>query len=317
MSVTVVIPTLNRPALVRCCVESIMRGERLPDSIVVCDQSEGSLAAETRRVVENIAGAGVQVKYIHLHRPSASAARNKGIDSARTDVVAFIDDDCVADRRWLSVLMGTYEAVSDVEPVSSVTGRVLPMPTGGAGMALSSRTSTRPRLYRGRDGSMERGEWAPWDAGTGGNILAPRTTLFAVGCFDLRLGPGTPAEAAEDIDLLYKLGRVGTIVYEPGAVVYHPRGTRRARLVSRYRYGRGMGAMLVRHLARKDPAARQLLWLYVRHQSAQALRRGVLGPIETLLSLAGVLVPVVRYRAGALLARKRRLGRERGARELR
>ncbi len=306
VSITVVIPTLNRPAVVRRCVESIVRGQRLPDRIVVCDQSAGELAAETRRLVESAAGPDVQLKYKHLGRPSASAAGNEGIDSARTDLVAFIDDDCIAGERWLAALAGAYEATSDVEPVSAVTGRVLPMRTRKAGVAVSSRTSTERRLFRGRDGSMERGEWAPWDAGTGGNIVAPRTTLLAAGGFDLHLGPGTPAAAAEDIDLLYRLGRMGTIVYEPDAVVYHPQSTHRSRLMSRYRYGRGMGAMLVRHLARKDPAARQLLWLYLRHQSAQALRRGVLGPVETLLSLAGVLVPVIRYRAGIPRRRKRR-----------
>jgi glycosyltransferase involved in cell wall biosynthesis len=304
MSVTVVIPTLNRPAMVRRCVESILRGERLPRRIVVCDQSTGTAAAETRRQVESAPEHGVEVRYIHLAVPSASAARNKGLDAARTDVVAFIDDDCVAAEGWLAALMGTYEGTSDTEPVSAVTGRVLPMRTRRRGVALSSRTSTERRLFRGRDGSMERGEWAPWDAGTGGNILAPRTTLLAVGGFDPSLGPGSPAAAAEDIDLLYKLGRMGTIVYEPGAVVYHPQGTRRARLLSRYRYGRGMGAMLARHLARKDPAARQLLWLYLRHQGAHALRSGRLGPVETLLSLAGVSMPVARYWAGTLRPRK-------------
>jgi hypothetical protein len=172
-------------------------------------------------------------------------------------------------------------------------------------VAVSSRTSTERRLFNGRDGSMERGEWAPWDAGTGGNILAPRTTLLAISGFDRSLGPGSPGAAAEDIDLLYRLARTGTIVYEPDGVVYHPLSTHRARLLSRYRYGRGMGAMLARHLARKDPAARQLLLLYVRHQGAQALRRGVLGPVEALLSLAGVSVPVTRYWAGTLRQRRK------------
>jgi glycosyltransferase involved in cell wall biosynthesis len=303
MTTTVVIPTLNRPRQVRRCIESILRGERLPERVVVCDQGAGEAASETRRLVEGAAERGVEVMYLHLSTASASAARNRGLDAARTDLVAFIDDDCTADARWLAALVGTYESTSDGVPVSAVTGRVLPVRGGGGGVAVSSRTSTERRLFNGRDGSMERGEWAPWDAGTGGNILAPRTTLLAIGGFDRSLGPGSAGAAAEDIDLLYRLARMGTIVYEPDAVVYHPLSTHRARLLSRYRYGRGMGAMLARHLARKDPAARQLLLLYVRHQGAQALRRGVLGPVETLLSLAGVSVPVTRYWAGTLRQR--------------
>ena len=142
---------------------------------------------------------------------------------------------------------------------------------------------------------MARGEWAPWDTGSGGNILSPRQTLLDIGGFDTRLGPGTRARAAEDIDLLYRLTLAGTIIYEPGAVVYHAAKSRKEHLASRYPYGRGMGALLAKHLAsRERQTARQLLMLYVRHQAANVFRHGVWGPIESFLVLSGAMGALIR-----------------------
>jgi hypothetical protein len=109
--------------------------------------------------------------------------------------------------------------------------------------------------------------------------------LLSIGGFDTSLGPGTPAAAAEDIDLLYRLARIGTLVYEPSAPVSHPATTRRKRLESRIRYGRGMGAMLAGRMRAGDPAARALSSLYLRHHVAQSFRTGLWGPLEGSLTL--------------------------------
>ena len=60
--------------------------------------------------------------------------------------------------------------------------------------------------------------------------------------------------------------------------------------------------MLALHLKQGDPDARRLASLYLRHQGAEALRRGPWGPVEAILTLAGVAVPLARLE----LARLRR-----------
>lgn len=287
--VTVVIPTLGRPHLLRRCVQSVLSGALAPERIIVCDQSNDS---STRLVVEGFQGRGSAVLYLHQPTANASAARNAGLYAATTDLVAFTDDDCVADENWLAALVSAYKSTSRKESVSGVTGRVVPLYTGRGGVAVSSRLSQEPRHFRAREGGMERGEWAPWDVGTGANILAPRRILLSVGGFNPQLGPGSDAEAAEDVDLLYRLARAGTLVYEPQAAVQHPTSTRRERTRSRAKYGRGMGSMLALHLQAGDPAAKRLISLYLRHQSAQALRRGTWGPVEAALVLSSAAGPL-------------------------
>jgi glycosyltransferase involved in cell wall biosynthesis len=286
-----VVPTLDRPDLLRRCLSSVLHGNRQPDQVVVCDQSKG---AQTSRLVEEIARRYVCVRYVHLDWPHTSRARNAGLAAARTDLVAFIDDDCVAHRGWLEALSNVYAEASRMEDeacrtVSAVAGSVLPLygGPGRRGHAIAQRAGTMRRYFRGGSVGMKAGHWAPWDVGTGANIISARRLLLAAGGFDEELGPGSRASAAEDIDLIYRLARAGTLVYEPGAVVYHPTKDRWGRLRSRFAYGRGMGAMLARHAAAGEGSARTLLLLYGRHQLASMLRGGAWGPVESILTLAG------------------------------
>jgi GT2 family glycosyltransferase len=292
-SACVVVPTLDRPDLLTRCIESVLKGERQPDQLVVCDQS---IDTETRQAVEKINQEGATVQYLHMERPHTSMARNAGLYASRTSLVAFIDDDCVAHPRWLNALVSRYESASAKESIASVCGRVLPLREGNTARkhAVSSRNSPNLRYLRRGKGSKTFAGWAPWDAGTGGNLLAPRASLLAVGGFDTRLGPGSPARSAEDIDLLYRLSEQGTLIYEPAAAVYHPMQSRGGRLRRRFSYGQGMGSMLGLHLWERDKSARGLLLLYVRHQIANAARRGAWGLPESTLQLAGAGYALVR-----------------------
>ncbi len=291
-TISVVVPTMNRPDALRECIESVLGGEMRPKQVIIADQSKSN---SIRLMVEGLTSVGTDLRYLHLQRPNASAARNAGLRAAQTELVAFIDDDCTAGHEWLAALVGEYSESRAIESVAAVTGSVLPSFSDKSGVATSSRASTERRVYRASEGGMARGEWAPWDTGSGGNILSPRQTLLDIGGFDIRLGPGTPARAAEDIDLLYRLARAGTIIYQPGAIVYHAAKSRKEHLASRYPYGRGMGAMLAKHLASGErKTARQLLILYVRHQAANTFRRGAWGPVESFLVLSGALGALAR-----------------------
>jgi GT2 family glycosyltransferase len=299
ISVSVVIPTYNRPARLHRCLLSVLGGVLPPARLVVCDQSEGE---EIRRMLAGIEAGTTEVRYLHLDRPNASAARNAGWRSIDSTLVAFVDDDCVADSGWLAAGVAEYHRASAQERVIAVTGRVLPLFSAQRGIPVSTRAAVDRCVYRAREGGLERGAWAPWDAGTGGNLLVARDALRAIGGFDPLLGPGTPAGAAEDVDLLYRLARVGTIVYQPAAVIHHPTDSRRERLASRYGYGKGMGAMLAKHLSAGDPAARRLKGLYLRHQGMNSVRRGLWGPSETALSLAGFVVGLLHRRPNSFPA---------------
>jgi O-antigen biosynthesis protein len=268
VSVSVVICTKDRPDALARCIDALRECTPPPAQVVVVDQGDRPAAP-----------AGVE--YVHMTERGVSRGRNRGARAAEHELLAFTDDDCVPAPEWIRVLERGFEG-----GVDGVTGRVLPLP-GESGVAVSSRTSTARRTFSGPGQT-------PWAIGTGGNLSVRRSAFEAVGGFDEALGPGTPARAAEDVDLLYRLVNEGfAILYEPDAVVYHELKSRRSRVGGRYGYGLGLGAFLARHAARGDAHARALRRRYafgLARRAASGLRHADGWPaLEGALTLAGIV----------------------------
>ena len=266
--VSVVVCTMDRPDALARCLRALRECTPPPAQVVVVDQGARPAAPE-----------GVEV--VRMGERGVSRGRNRGARAAEHELLAFTDDDCVPAPDWIGALLRGFEGGAD-----GVTGRVLPLP-GEGGVAVSSRTSTERRTFSGPGQT-------PWDIGTGGNLSLRRSAFEAVGGFDEALGPGTPARAAEDVDLLYRLANAGcTLRYEPDAVVYHELKTRRARVGGRYGYGYGLGAFLARHAAAGDEHARALRRRYaaaLARRAASGLRHGDGWPaVEGALTLAGIV----------------------------
>ena len=268
MSVSVVVCTMDRPDALARCLDALRACTPPPAQVVVVDQGSSAVAPEG-------------VEYLRMSERGVSRGRNQGARAATHELLAFTDDDCVPAPDWIGALERGY-----AEGIDGVTGRVLPLP-GGAGVPVSSRTSTERRTFGGR------GE-TPWDIGTGGNLSLRRSAFETVGGFDEALGPGTPARAAEDVDLLYRLANAGcTLLYEPGAVVYHELKSRRSRVGGRYGYGYGLGTFLGRHAASGDEHARALRRRYaaaLARRAGSGLRHGDGWPaLEGVLTRAGIV----------------------------
>lgn len=53
--------------------------------------------------------AKVKIKYYHEQKRGVSFARNSGLRLARYDLIAFIDDDCIADKGWIEAIVTFYK----------------------------------------------------------------------------------------------------------------------------------------------------------------------------------------------------------------
>jgi glycosyltransferase involved in cell wall biosynthesis len=106
-SVSIIIPTRNRCAILAQCLAALPAGSRgleNPEVIVVDDCSND----ETSAVVDQFCiAAGWQVRRLRQDRPlGANAARNAALRVARSEVIVFIDDDVLVTEGWLSNLVG-------------------------------------------------------------------------------------------------------------------------------------------------------------------------------------------------------------------
>jgi len=90
MDLTIVIPVLNRRALIRRTLESIMRSPVWPVQVIAVDNgsTDGTL-----QVLEQYALEHPEISVLQESRRSAAAARNRGLAAVRTTWVHFFDSD--------------------------------------------------------------------------------------------------------------------------------------------------------------------------------------------------------------------------------
>jgi O-antigen biosynthesis protein len=244
LKVSAIVCTRDRPALLAACLPSILRCAYRRREVLVIDQSRDG---QTRDVVSRFQRGAPELIYIGTTTRGLSAARNVGVAQVTGDVLAFTDDDCLADPDWLGALAAEFEA----EPaLVAVCGRSLPLVEAPlvAGPA-SVRVDETRRLFRR--------PCSPWRIGNGSNMafrVVGLRPLSPAGPFDERLGPGAPFRGGEEADLLYRLlKRGGAILYSPRPLVYHRQWrSPRQQLTLATDYGQGIGAFCVKQLRSGD-----------------------------------------------------------------
>lgn len=87
---SVIVPAYNVESFLRECVESILKSDYENLEVVVVD--DGSTDA-TPQVADDLAKEYEKVQVIHQENAGLSAARNTGIDSTESELIAFVDSD--------------------------------------------------------------------------------------------------------------------------------------------------------------------------------------------------------------------------------
>lgn len=236
-SATVVIPVRDRPdELDRCLVTLDARRRRLP--ILVVD--DGS--ADPTAVIAVCARHGAWL----LRLPTSggpAAARNAALTWVRTELIAFLDSDCIAPGDWVDATLGYFEdpRIAAVAPrVRSLIG------DGFVGRYAAARS---PLDMGGRPCGVAPGNlvsYVPTAA-----LVVRRSAIGEGFDPDLRYG--------EDVDLIWRLHDAGwRIRYAPSIEVDHedPEDWRTL-LRRRWAYGSSAGPLAERHGARLAPVVLQ------------------------------------------------------------
>ena len=100
LTISVAIVTRNRAQLLGIALQSLVEQERPPDQVVVVDNASSD---ETPAVVNTFA-TRLNLKLVHEERIGIPFARNTALRYCTGDIVAIMDDDCVAWTRWLKEL---------------------------------------------------------------------------------------------------------------------------------------------------------------------------------------------------------------------
>ena len=248
--VSVVICTLSRPRQLQNALNALLVTEYPNFEIIVVDNGpeDTSTASMIREHYSDLPNLRYEAEPIR----GLSAARNRGIDVANGEIVAFTDDDIIVDRYWLSSLVSGF----DIEgTIACVTGLTLASELESPAQMLFEQYGAFNQGYESRlftrDANPAGTILYPYTAGVfgGGGNSALRLDCFPDGLrFDRRLGPGTMAFGAEDLDIfLQTILRGKYIRYVPDAIAWHEH--RRSYQDLRWQlftYGAGFTALLTK-----------------------------------------------------------------------
>ena len=272
--VSVVLPTIGRPELVRACLGSLARCAPRADEILVVDSSDDDLVAGVVAGFEEARARRIECRTLGL-----GSAFNLGLQEARHEIVLLTNDDCTVEPSWVE--RGFRHASRD--PDTIVTGRVRPQ--GDPAVVPSTNDDPVAREYSRQVAFVLYTQC----------MALHRSALLGFGGFDGRIRP-----SAEDNDLSYRWLRAGLrIRYEPDFVVWHHDWRTREQLERLYvGYGIGQGMVYGKHLRRGELAVLPLLgatvYWSVRAVVARLVRGAEPRPDPRLGMLRGLPTGLVR-----------------------
>lgn len=285
--VSIIVCTLDRASRLDGCLRHLSE-LRVPAcvraEVVVVDngsRDDTALVVEDWRLRSRL-----PVRYVHEPRPGTGHGRNRGLELARGELIASVDDDCRVAPDWLEQLWAEFEANPEA---GIIGGRVELFDPRDRPITIKA---TRHRQHltdaSGLDGFVH-----------GCNLAFRREVITTVGPYDARFGAGAPLPAGEDAELVYRAFRSGWhVMYSPAFVVHHDHGRRteaaEEALMRLYRIG--TGALRMKHILAGDRA--------MARASARDLRRRLREALAGWRSPAAAwrrLRPVAHLLHGAVL----------------
>lgn len=276
--VSVVVPTFGRRASLFRLLDALGTQSYPLNDLEVIIVDDGSSDGTLERLA--VAEPPFRLSVLSQRHAGPAAARNRGVNAARGELVVFFDDDVVPAPSAIAMHVAAHQRSHD----SVVVGPMLP-PEGWP----------RPSWIRWEEHKLRR----QYDAMLAGqypctprqfftaNASVPRSWVVAAGGFDVAF------PRAEDVELGYRLEALGVhFVFEPAASVRHwaRRSFRSWRAVP-YRYGRADVAM---HHDKGHPALQYALAeFHDRHPLSRVVARACVGHSLRSRIGAAVLIGVV------------------------
>jgi glycosyltransferase involved in cell wall biosynthesis len=227
-SVTVIIPTKNRPDALSACLERLARQDypRQRWNVVVVNDG----GDDPSRPTNESASVSLPFALISIPARGPAAARNRGARDSEADLFAFLDDDCQAEPSWLREMASGIAS----SPYQACLGRTL---------------NLFPALWPARAYQFFMEFYRDYARLPGGdlylvmsnNAIYRREVFAELGGFNENF----PRPGAEDLELSHRLVAGGFRQgYLPQAIVRHAHcQTVGAYLRQQYQYGRGYARM--------------------------------------------------------------------------
>ena len=202
MQTSVIIPAYNDSDRLKLCLDALAKQTVPQDQYEVIVIDNGS-DYPPRELVESYSFC----RFTEESKPGSYAARNKGLELAQGEIIAFTDADCIPEPNWLE------EGIKAVS-VEGFDGQI-----GGA-IELFAKDPENPNKVELFDmifGLKQEKHVSHWHFAATANMFTLRSIIDEVGPFNDKIMSGGDTQWGTN---LHSLGR--TVLYEPKAIIKHP-----------------------------------------------------------------------------------------------
>jgi len=233
LKISLVIITRNRSKLLKRCLESISRQTTLPNEILIVDNNSTDGTMQTALAFAK----KLPIKCLLEKKIGYSFARNFGAKKASGDIIAFTDDDCVADKNWIRQMKKSFS----IPGVDLFGGEIKPLKTSNQTEIQKFLDSRNNLSISIQDHPLKRANLP--------NLAAKKKVLEKTGFFDEQM------KSNEDTDFFWRAQEQGfNACLNLNAIIYHEnRKTLAAFLEQLFRYGRYAPLLAKKH-KKFDPA---------------------------------------------------------------
>ena len=245
---SVIIPTYKRNALLKRALDSLLKQQfpsQLYEIIIVFD---GVPEKESKEIVQLYQSyAHDRMKFVRQRHAGPAQARNYGVSLSAGEILCFIDDDCIADERWLQALYHAHQQ----DAYAAFAGRVL--------FIEKKRMIPQYLSDRGFYTAADSYEQEPAFFITA-NVSMKRHVFLSLGGFD----PQFITSGGEDRDFSCRLkAHTGRILFVPDAVVYHDVPNSLCRVIKTFFfYGQGDAVAAYKEKRYQILVCREAWWVF-------------------------------------------------------
>lgn len=198
--VSVIIPVYNDLERLDTCLEALAKQTYGAREVIVVDNGSSDPAS-------SLSGKHPSVRFEHEGMRGSYAARNRGIEAARGDILAFTDSDCIPAPDWLERGVRALRGCGDCGIVAGKVDVFLQNEAAPTAFERLEQIFAFPQ-----DTYVRKGRF-----GVTANIFTTRRVVDAVGPFDATLQSGGDFEWGQ------RVSAAGfSVQYAPDVVVLHP-----------------------------------------------------------------------------------------------
>ena len=110
LKVSIIIPVYNGEKTLKNCLNSVLNQTYKNYEILVVDNNSND---KTKKIIKEFEKKDKKIKYIFEKKTGRGSARNAGINTANSEIIAMTDSDCIVPNNWIEKLI--YPIINENE----------------------------------------------------------------------------------------------------------------------------------------------------------------------------------------------------------